>query len=143
VLDLNTGVDFDEVVPAHLVDQEFSRTGVPVSDALGKLDSIAQDCLADLLRQVGRGRNFDNLLVATLNGAVTLEQVHGVALGISEDLDFDVAGTLKEAFNEDGTITEGGLGFGYCTLEGGLEFGLFTHNTHTTSTTTHGGLDDD
>jgi hypothetical protein len=38
------------------------------------------------------------LLVATLNGAVTLKQVHTVALGIGQELDLDVAGLVKEAY---------------------------------------------
>ena len=96
MFNLNTRVDLNEVVASHLVDQELSGTGVPVSDALCELDGIGQDSLTDLLGEVSRGGDFDDLLVTTLNGAVTLEQVNGVALSISEELDFNVAGALKE-----------------------------------------------
>lgn len=62
---------------------------------------------------------------------------------ISQELDFNVTRTLEEAFNEDSAVTECGFGFAYGTFERILEVGLFADNTHTTSSTTHGGLDDD
>ena len=142
VLDLNTRVDLDEVVPAHLVDQELGGTSIPVSDALRELDGIGEDGLADLLGEVSRGCDFDDLLVATLHGAVTLEEVDGVALGVSEELHLNVTRTLEEPLNEDGTVTEGGLSLGNGTLEGGLEIRLLTDDAHTASTTAHRGLDD-
>ena len=67
VLDLNTGVDLDEVMPAHLVNQELSGTCIPVADALRKLDGIGKNTSPDLLREVSGGCYFDNLLVATLD----------------------------------------------------------------------------
>ena len=65
-----------------------------------------------------------------------------VALGIREQLDFNVPWTLEETFDEDGTIAKGGLGLGDGTFEGGLEVGLFADDTHTTTSTTHSCFDD-
>ena len=117
MLDLDTGVDLDEVVPAHLVDQELGSTGVPVADALRELDGIVQDGLTNLIGEVSRGGDLDDLLVATLDGTITLEKVDGVACGISKDLDLDVARALKEALDEDSAITESALRLGYSTFE--------------------------
>ena len=142
VLDLDTRVDLNEVVPAHLVDQELGGTSIPVSDALREFDGIRENGLADLLGEVSRGCDFDDLLVATLHGAVTLEEVDGVALGVSKELHLNVTRTLEEPLNEDGTVAEGGLGLGNGTFEGGLEVGLFTDDTHTTTSTTHSCFDD-
>jgi hypothetical protein len=67
VLDLNTGVDLDEVVAAHLVDQELGRTGIPIVHALRELDRVVQDRLADLLGKMECRRDLDDLLVPALH----------------------------------------------------------------------------
>ena len=110
MLNLDTGVDFDEVVPSHLVDQKLSSASIPVTDALCQLDRICKDSPADLLRKVSGRSDLNNLLVATLDGTVTLKEVNSVAHGVSEDLDLDVARALKEPLNEDGAITKSRLG---------------------------------
>ena len=110
MLDLNTRVNFDEVMPAHLVNQELSGTGIPVSDALRELDGIRENGLANLFGEVSRGRDLDDLLVATLHGAVTLKEVYGVALGVSEELHLNVARALKETLDEDGADGDDAVG---------------------------------
>ena len=57
------------------------------------------------------------LLVTPLNGAVSLEEVHNVAVSIAEYLDFDVTRSLDELLEEQCAITERCLGFGCCPLE--------------------------
>jgi hypothetical protein len=64
VLNLNTGVDLDEVMSTLLVDQEFSGTGVPVSDGTCELQSVVEDGLADGLVEVRCWSNFDDLSLA-------------------------------------------------------------------------------
>lgn len=130
VFDLDTRVDFDEVMPALLIDQEFRSTGISVVDGLRKLDSIRQDGLSDVFSEVRRGRDFDDLLVSSLNGTVSLEQVNAVAVTVGQQLDFNVSRVVQEpcyavaelafkslkvvllqlTFNEDSTITKGTLG---------------------------------
>lgn len=98
MLDLDTRVDFDEVVPVLLVDQELGSAGVPVATAPGQLEGVVQDSLSDGLVQVrGRG-HLDDLLVTTLNGTVSLEEVNAVALAVREELDLDVSGFIEEAW---------------------------------------------
>lgn len=143
MLDLNTGVDFDEVVAAHLVNQELRGTRVPVANALRKLDGVAQDSLADLIGEVSGRGNLDDLLVTPLDRAVTFEQVDSVALGVSEELHLDVTGALEEPLDKDGAVTEGGLGLAHGPLERVLEIRHFADHTHTTTSTTHRSLDDD
>lgn len=67
----------------------------------------------------------------------------GVTDSIGKDLHLNVSGALKETLNEDSSVTEGGFGFRDSSLERVLEIGLFPDYTHTTSSSTHGGLDDD
>lgn len=56
-------------------------------------------------RVQGQG-NFDGLLVAALQGAITLEDVHHVALFIGEDLHLDVTRTQKCLFREHRVVTK-------------------------------------
>lgn len=143
MLDLDTGVDLNEVVPAHLVDQEFGSACIPVPNALRELNSITKDGPPNLLREMRCRSDLDDLLVTTLNGAVTLEKVDGVANSISEDLDLNVTRALKEALDEDSAIAERRLSLGNGALEGVLEVRLLAYDAHSTSSTTHRGLDDD
>ena len=66
--------------------------------------------LAEVHRQRPRGRHLDDLLVAALDGAVALPQVHDVALAVTDDLDFNVTGTVDKALDEDGAVAEGSEG---------------------------------
>lgn len=143
VLDLDTGVDLDEVVAVLLVDQELGGTSVAVVDGASQLDGIRQDLVADGGGQVlGRGQ-LDHLLVTTLDGAVTLEQVDDVALAVTQQLDLDVLGLVEEALDEDGAVSKGALGLGGGTLKGIAQVSLVANNAHTTATTTKGSLDND
>jgi hypothetical protein len=142
VLNLDTRVDLNEVVAVLLVDQELGGTGVAVLDGLGQSNGISQDLVADIDGEVLGGSNLDDLLVTTLDGAVTLEQVDNVALVVTEQLDLNVLGLVEEALDEDSTVAEGGLGLGGGTLKGITQGSLVADYTHTTATTTEGSLDD-
>jgi len=75
MLDLNPRVHLDEIVVTFRIDEEFDRAGVLVFRGFGGADGG----LAHLLAQIGgqkRGRRlFNELLVATLHGAVAFPQV--------------------------------------------------------------------
>ena len=55
-------------------------------------------------------RLFPDLLVAALQGAVAFAEMHGAALAVAQDLDFDVARLLEILLDIDVAIAEGGLG---------------------------------
>lgn len=143
VLDLDTGVDLNEIVAVLLVDKELSGTGVAVVDRLGELDGIGQDSIASLGGKVLSGGNLDDLLVATLDGAVTLVQVDNVAVVVTKKLDLDVLGLVEEALDENGAVAKGTLGLGGGALEGLPQGSLLADDTHTTTTSAIGSLDDD
>lgn len=143
VLDLDSRVDLDEVVAVLLVDKELGGTGIAVVDRLGQLDGVGKNGISGLYGKVLGRSNLNNLLVATLDGAVTLIQVDNVAMVVTEELDLNVLGLVKETLNKDGTVTKGRLGLGSSTLKALLEGLRLTNNTHATTTATVGGLDDD
>jgi hypothetical protein len=64
VLDLDSGVDFDEIVSPLLVDQEFGSTGISVFDGSGELEGVVKDGLSDRLVKVGSGCDLDDLILA-------------------------------------------------------------------------------
>lgn len=81
--------------------------------------------------------------MTSLDRAVTLVQVNDVSVAVAKKLHLNVLGSVEEALNEDGAVAERRLGLGGGALEGILELFLLPDNSHTTSTTTKSGLDDD
>ena len=82
VLHLDTRVHFNERVltltRAFGLKEELHSSCVLVSQGAGKLQGVFVKCLRDLRFEVWSGRNFDDLLVATLDRAVTFKQVNSV-----------------------------------------------------------------
>ena len=66
---------------------------------------------AHLVGHRDRGRLFDQLLVAALDRALALAQVHDVAVMIAEDLELDVARRLEILLDVDVADAERRLGF--------------------------------
>lgn len=126
-----------------LIDQELGGTGVAVVDRLSQSDSAIKNLIAHLDGQILGGSNLDDLLMTTLDTAVTLVEVNDIAVVVAKKLDLDMLGLVKEALDEDGTVAKGRLGLGHSTLKVLLQGTLLAHHTHTTATTTKGCLDDD
>ena len=97
-------------IPVLLVNQELCSSGVPVLDALSEPDGVGKDSITSLNWEVLGGGNLNDLLVTTLDTAVTLVEMDDVALVVTEKLDFNVLGLVEEALDEDGYVTEGRLG---------------------------------
>jgi hypothetical protein len=64
-----------------------------------RFDADRSDACAELRVDRGRGRLLDELLVAALDGAVTLAQVDDVPMGICEHLHLDVARVDDQLFD--------------------------------------------
>ncbi len=144
VLDLNARVHFDEepLLGIHVV-EEFDGAGVVIADGFGKTGSGFAEVVTEGSREVdGRG-DFDDLLVAALDGAVALVKVDDVAVTVAEDLDFDVLGAFDVAFEEDRVVAKGVLRFFLGFFEAGLKLGGFFDNAHAAPATTEGGFDDE
>ena len=99
VLHLHAGVHLHEV---HLAigEQELHGTGVLVAHRLGRAHRQVADVGALLGGQLRAGRDFDELLIAPLDRAVALEQVHHVAEAVTQDLRLDVLGIDDAFFQE-------------------------------------------
>ena len=119
VLDLDPGVDLDEVEVVVGVDQELAGAGVDVAGGPGQPDGGFAQPGADLERQGRRGRFLDELLMAALERAIAVPAVDDVAVRIGEDLDLDVPRAIDELLEVDAGVLEGGLGLVPGRLQGG------------------------
>ena len=65
------------------------------------------DLLAHLRRDLERGRLFDELLVAALDGALALKERGHVAVLVGQHLELDVARLLDELLHVELAVAEG------------------------------------
>ena len=107
VLDLDTRVHLDEVVLSGLrVHEELDGTGVHVVHLPRDLYRVGSDGRDRIRIYRPGGRVLDDLLVAALQRAVTLAQMHDVSVLVREDLHFDVLRLDEELLDEDVLVSE-------------------------------------
>ena len=81
-----------------------------------------------------RGRFFNDLLVAALHRALTFPEVNGVAVLISEDLNFDVPRPLDKAFEVNFAITKRPLRLAARAVVRRSKFRFRAHQAHAFAT---------
>ena len=143
VLDLQPGVHFQEeetVVRRRRIPPFLRRHSRPRFAAATAADPIWSRCAG---RQSGRRGFLEHLLVAALRRTVALEQMHGVAVGVGEDLDLDMARPLQIALDQHAVVAERGCGL----LPGGPKCGGEIagggHDPHAAPAAAGNRLDDD
>jgi hypothetical protein len=140
VLDLDAGVDLQE--PEAVVgEEELDRAGADVADGVGHGQGGVAEAAAEVGVDGDRGRLLDQLLVAALDRALTLEQVDHVAVLVGEELDLDVAGGIQPAFEEDGGVAEGGRRLAAGRVDGGGQAGRVVDDPHADAAAAVGRLD--
>jgi hypothetical protein len=106
VLDLYARVHLEEVVRAVRVEKTLDRSRRPVADRTRGVDRDCTDPRTEL-RVDGWGRRLlDELLMASLDRAVALSEMHDVAVRVGEDLHLDVAGVVEIALDVHGGVRE-------------------------------------
>ncbi|MCY1397606.1 hypothetical protein D9M71_126150 [compost metagenome] len=137
---LHAGVHLHEV---HLAigEQELHGTGVLVAHGLGRAHGEVTDVGALLGSELRARGDLDEFLVAALDRAVALEQVHSVAEGVGEDLRFDVLRVDDALLEEDFRRAERLGGFGNHARVGLFQLGARVAATDATTATTGGGLE--
>ena len=133
VLDLDPAVDLDEVEVPILVEQELERAGALVAGGHHRADGQVAQPLASRVVHRGRRRLLDDLLVATLDAAVPLAQVHAVAVLVDQHLDLDVARLLDPLLEVDAVVAEGGLRLGSGQRQRRLHLTGRAHQPHATA----------
>jgi hypothetical protein len=146
MLDLQARVHLDEVPrglrrEAAPLNQKFHRSGALVAHGLGAGDGGCGDLRPQLRRHVGRRRLLDHLLVAPLQRAVALEEVHDVATGVAEHLHLDVARPLDHLLQEDARVAECRLRLALGALQEAGEVWLACDEAHAATATAGHRLD--
>ncbi len=143
VFDLDAGVHLDEIILAALIHEELQRAGVYVFDVFGDFHGVRADLFAQLLGHRPCRREFHDLLVAPLQGAVALAKMVAVAVFIRKHLHFDVLWLNKEFFDEDIAAAEGFFRLGTNQLKCGDDLLLAVAAAHTASAAAGCGLEND
>ena len=81
--------------------------------------------------------------MATLHRAVALKEVNGLARGIGQNLNLDVAGAKHSLLQEHRRVAERALGLAHGLFEGAAQLGLGVDPAHTAATATRHGLGED
>ena len=109
MLDLQPRVHLEEVEPRIVslaFEQELDRAGVAVAGGPGRGDRRRAHALAHGGRQRRRRTLFDDLLMAALQRALALEEVHDVAVVVAEHLQLDVARPFDELLDVERAVAE-------------------------------------
>ena len=107
MLHLEPGVHLQEVERAVRRAQELGRGGVPEAGGVRDPDRHGIELAAFVNGQARRGRLLHELLVATLDRAVTLPDRDDRAAGVAQQLDLDMPGGDDLALQVDRAIAEG------------------------------------
>src|SRR3546814_10368769 len=97
-------------------------------------------CSSDLI-EARRRRLLDHLLMASLRRTVALEEVHGVAVVVAEDLHLDMARRRQAALQQDMLVAERGLGLAARRLQRFEEIVLARPHSHALAAAAGGSLD--
>ena len=117
VLDLDAGVHFEEEEVALVVEQELEGAGVGVLHGARGIDHRASELAAHLVGDGDRRALLEQLLMAALDRALALAEVHHGAVVVAEHLELDVAGVLDVLLDVDVADAEGGFGLALRGLE--------------------------
>ena len=110
---LNTGVHFHEIeFFGLLIVKELERSGAVVAHRFGGFDACFAECFAFGGRKHRTRRLFHQFLVAALNTAIALAEMHHVAVVVANHLHFNMAGGFDVFFHEHVGIAESTFGFG-------------------------------
>src|SRR5690606_28540490 len=112
VFDLNTCVHFQKIKSLSLdIDQKLNRTGIAISDMTGKAQRGLMQPGPQGVWQAGCRGFFDQFLVATLYGTVSVAQMND-PVAVSEYLHFYVPPTGDKPVDVDPPVAESRLCFG-------------------------------
>ena len=101
VLDLNPRIDLDEIELARVgIDQEFDRSRVLVTEFPADGERRRAQLVAKFRLEGGSRRDFDDLLMASLDRAVSLIEMDEVAVQVAQKLNLDMAGPRDVLFEK-------------------------------------------
>jgi hypothetical protein len=140
MLDLEPGVELDE--PELVVrDQELGGAGAFVGHSLRQGARRVGEGRTLRGSHSRRGRLLEHLLVAALDGAVTLAEAADPAVPVGEELHFDMTRALDVTLAEHAIVTECAERLTASRLERRLELRRLPNDSHPASASSSGCLD--
>ncbi|CCY80817.1 choline dehydrogenase [Prevotella sp. CAG:1185] len=106
MLNLQTGVHFEEIKMTVFVNQELYSTCSAVVDGLCGSHCLFAHLLAQLRREERRRTLFNDFLVAALHRAFAVEKMNHVAVGIAKNLELYVMRLLNKFFKINSVVTK-------------------------------------
>ena len=141
VFHLKTRVHLEEVEVPVTIDDEFHSTRAGVAHCLRQSDRLFAHRLTCSFVKERRRRFFDNLLVPALDRTFAFVQVDAVAMGIRQNLNFDVARLGDEFLDKDTVIAKRRRRFVFGRLEAFTRFFVVPRDPHALTAATGRGLD--
>src|SRR5262249_22658651 len=141
MFDLQPCVHFKEIKVAATID-ELDRAGIAVAGGARDADRDVADVLALGLAQGRRRRLFDDLLEAALDRAFAIKQVYDIAVGVAQDLHFDVARAFDIALDIKPAVAEVARAFAAGATDLVLKRRSFAHDAHALAAAAGGWLDE-
>ena len=135
VLNLQTGIYFNKIGRSIGGNEEFNRGKRVVAHGAHQAAGIVLEPVAQVLGHAlpGRRRDFNELLVIALHGAIAFVKGEHVAVHVGNNLNFNVAHIGKEFFNKQARVAKRGLSHGR-SLEKGIFQISFVVNGKNTAT---------
>ncbi|MNI20288.1 hypothetical protein D3C73_737620 [compost metagenome] len=141
MLNLNTGVHFDEIELAVFI-QELESACAAVTDFHTGFRAALADITAHFAGDARCRSLFNHFLVAALHGAVALGQIDGVTLTVRQHLNFDMAWVFQVFFHVNHVVVESRFGLRLGHGNGLLEVFVAAHYAHAATAAAAGCLDD-
>mmetsp|Transcript_1300 Transcript_1300/g.1725 ORF Transcript_1300/g.1725 Transcript_1300/m.1725 type:complete len:346 (-) Transcript_1300:436-1473(-) len=141
VLNLNTRVDFNEIMSTFTINQKFHCSRIFIVGSLEKFHGVIKECLTCCLWKSYCWTCFNYFLVPSLYRAIAVIQVHSSTSAITKHLDFNMARFIHITFNEHGAIAECSSSFTCSSGETLFELFFRIDHSHSFSSSTHSSFD--
>ncbi len=143
MLDLQPGVHFKKIEIAVAVDDELDRAGRAIADRARQCHGLRSHRGARLGIDERARRLLDDLLVAALDRAFALAEMHDVAVRVAEHLDLDVARLLDVFLDKDPVVAKARFRLVLRAAEPLAQFGIVMRDAHALAAAAGRGLDHD
>ncbi len=141
MLHLNTGVHLHEIEVPVRVEEKFDGACGVISYGPCYCHGDIAHCLSQLIIQGRRGGFLEQLLMLTLNGALSFTQVDDIPVHIAKYLEFNMFGILDIFLYKDAGVVECFLSLAAGHIEHLLHLRLLADDAHSPAAATGGRLD--
>ena len=141
VLHLHPRIDLDEIVVLLAVDEKLDGTGIDIADMAHDAQRVVEKALPRRLRKGRVRRHLDDLLEASLDGAVAFEQVDDLAVGVGQNLHLDMLRRIDEFLQKYRVVAEGLERLAARLGERLFQLGLVAQHPHAATATTGNRLE--